>query len=79
MLIILEITELRVSRARISSTVDEFGKSLAIKSNLLDKMSTAIEKLNQEKLASKIQVKEFEKEVGLLKEKISGLDKSEGS
>ena len=42
-------------------------------------MATAIEKLNQEKLASKIQVKEFEKEVGLLKEKISGLDKSEGS
>ena len=76
---VVELTELRISKARLSSTVDEFGRSLAIKSDLLDKMSLAIDKLKQEKLAFKIQVEEFEKEVGILKEKISGLDKSEDS
>ena len=68
---IVEITELIVSKAKLSLTVEEFGRCMAIKSDLLDKMSSAIDSLNQEKLAFKNQVEEFEKEIGLLKENIS--------
>ena len=69
---VVEIMEPRDSKARLSSTFAEFGRSFAIKSGLQDKISSGIDSLNQEKLALMIQVEEYEKEIEVLKEKISG-------
>ena len=49
------------------STVDEYGRQLAIKSNLIEKISKVIKNLQQEKVAFGIQVEEYEKEIYELK------------
>ena len=38
-----------MSKSRLSSTVEEFGSHLAIKGDLLDKISSVIDKLNDSK------------------------------
>ena len=60
---IVDITDLRVNKVRLMSTVDEYGRQLAIKSNLIEKISKVIKNLQQEKIAFGIQVEEYEKEI----------------
>ena len=49
------------------STVNEYGGQLAIKSDLIENLSKIIKNRPQEKLASEIEVEEYEKEIYELK------------
>ena len=54
-----EITELRIKEGKAKVTIDEYGRSLAIKEDLIRKMIEAMEVIRQENTAFKLQCEEF--------------------
>ena len=56
-----EITELRISREKLKVTVDQYGHSLAVKSDIISKMEEVIKRSRGEITAFKLQIEEYKR------------------
>ena len=56
-----EITELRISREKLKVTVDQYGRSLAVKADLIRKMEEVMKGMREEISAFKLQIEEYKR------------------